>query len=314
MTRLHANLLLLVAALAWGSGNVAQKTVLDHLDPLSAVGLRCLIAGLLVLPLALREAALRPADGEARSLLQLSGLFALALVLQQAAFLDTTVTNAGFLVNTCAVMTPLVAWASLRQRPEPPVMLAAGITLAGVLCLSGGLSATLGPGDGTALLSALAYAAWMVALGRHAGRFGRPFTTGAAQFLATAAVALALGTTQGGPSWADTMQAGPELLYLGIVSTGLAFMLQIAAQRVASASQAAVICSGEAVVGAALAIWLLGEVPARHTILGAALIMVAIALAVRPATAPVAARAPGRLRPARGWRRPLTLGTPPQRP
>ena len=53
MSRLHANLLLLFAAALWGFGNVPQKTVLDHLDPLSAVGMRCLIGGLLVLPLML---------------------------------------------------------------------------------------------------------------------------------------------------------------------------------------------------------------------------------------------------------------------
>ena len=55
MTRVQANLLLLVAAGLWGFGNVAQKTVLEHLDPLSAVGLRCLIAAALVGPLVLVE-------------------------------------------------------------------------------------------------------------------------------------------------------------------------------------------------------------------------------------------------------------------
>lgn len=51
MSRRHANLLLIDASLLWGFGNVAQKTELVHLDPFSAVGLRCLIGGILVLPL-----------------------------------------------------------------------------------------------------------------------------------------------------------------------------------------------------------------------------------------------------------------------
>lgn len=42
----------LIAAALWGFGNVAQKTVLEHLDPFSAVGLRRLIGGFLMLPLA----------------------------------------------------------------------------------------------------------------------------------------------------------------------------------------------------------------------------------------------------------------------
>lgn len=55
MTRLHANTLLLIASAFWGFGNVAQKTILEHLDPLSAVGLRCLIGGLLLVPMMLAE-------------------------------------------------------------------------------------------------------------------------------------------------------------------------------------------------------------------------------------------------------------------
>jgi drug/metabolite transporter (DMT)-like permease len=39
MSKVQANCLLLLAAAFWGFGNVAQKTVLDHLDPLSAVGM-----------------------------------------------------------------------------------------------------------------------------------------------------------------------------------------------------------------------------------------------------------------------------------
>jgi len=163
------------------------------------------------------------------------------------------------------------------------VLLAAGLTFCGVLCLSGGLAATMGAGDSTALLSALAYAAWMVALGLHIRRFSRPFTTGAAQFLVSAAVAIPLGLAQGRASWDGAAAALPELLFLGIVSTALAFMLRIVAQRVASATQASVIASGEALVGAAVATWLLGEAPGLHTVFGGALIMAAIALAVRPA-------------------------------
>ena len=55
MSKLQANCLLLLAAAFWGFGNVAQKTVLEHLDPLSAVGMRCLIAGLIAAPLTMLE-------------------------------------------------------------------------------------------------------------------------------------------------------------------------------------------------------------------------------------------------------------------
>ncbi|WP_281040861.1 EamA family transporter [Mesorhizobium sp. M7A.F.Ca.US.011.01.1.1] len=61
-------MLLLFAAALWGLGNVAQKTVLSHLDALSAVGLRCLIGGLLVLPFVLTERRLPAGPGYLSSL------------------------------------------------------------------------------------------------------------------------------------------------------------------------------------------------------------------------------------------------------
>src|SRR5262245_44530887 len=83
LSRIHADLLLLLAAAFWGFGNVAQKTVLEHLDPLSAVGLRCLIAGLVVLPLVASERRPKVGWSYLTSLVRVSGLFAVSIVIQQ---------------------------------------------------------------------------------------------------------------------------------------------------------------------------------------------------------------------------------------
>lgn len=48
MTRLQAHLMLILAAACWGLENIPQKTVLAHLDPFTAVGLRGLIGALLI--------------------------------------------------------------------------------------------------------------------------------------------------------------------------------------------------------------------------------------------------------------------------
>lgn len=121
MSRVQANLLLLVAALLWGLGNVAQKTVLDHLDPFSAVGLRCLIGGMVLLPLMRLDRHGPLATGYWPSALRVAAIFSLALLVQQAAYLSTSVTNAGFLVNTATVITPILAWVVLRERVGPQV-------------------------------------------------------------------------------------------------------------------------------------------------------------------------------------------------
>ncbi len=274
MKRHHGYIALAIAVLAWGLGNIAQKTITDHLSPVSTIGLRCLVGGLCVLPLALRE---RHGVGRAEmsSLLLVSALFALAILLQQAAYMTASVTNCVFLVNTCVAMTPLVAWVLLGERPSAAVMAAATLAMAGAFFMTGGLSGPFQPGDGTALLSALAFAVWMVALGRHIMRWGRPIFSAAAQFLACAAVALPIGVAAEGLTLADIGAARDEILFLGVISTALAFTLQTFAQRIVPASHTALIGSAESVVAAVAAAVILGETASATTILGGALILAA---------------------------------------
>lgn len=189
MSKAQANLLLMAAAALWGLGNVAQKSVLEDLDPFSAVGLRCLIGGLLILPLMRLDREGLLASGYWPSATRVAAIFALALLMEQAAYLSKTVTNASCLVNTATVMTPLLAWVVLRERASLQVWGVAGITMIGVFLLCGGMQA-FGTGDIVALISALFYAAWMIELGRHMQTFGHPVRTASTQFLVTAVIAL----------------------------------------------------------------------------------------------------------------------------
>lgn len=174
MSKVQANCLLLLAAAFWGFGNVAQKTVLDHLEPLSAVGMRCLIAGLMAAPLTMVERGGKCGPGYWMSLIKVTILFSISIIIQQVSYLDTSVTNASFLVSTATVMTPLAAWFLVGERPTAIGGLAAAMTLAGVLLLSGGLTASFSQGDLGAILSAACYALWMVELGRHMQTHGAP--------------------------------------------------------------------------------------------------------------------------------------------
>ncbi|WP_281061011.1 MULTISPECIES: DMT family transporter [unclassified Mesorhizobium] len=295
MSKVTANLLLLFAAALWGFGNVAQKTVLDHLDALSAVGLRCLIGGLLVLPFVLTERRAPADSAHSSSVARVVVLFAISIMLQQLCYLGASVTNASFFVSTATVITPLAAWLLMGERPKAGLVAAAGSTVMGCLLLSGGITG-FGAGDLTALLSAGCYALWTVELGRHMHTYARPFTAAAAQFLAAAAIALPLGAVQGNLSLSAASEAGPELVVLGVFSTAAAFGIQTAALRFTSASHAAVIVSAESVFGALGAAIFLGERSSAAGALGAAIILgsiLSVAMSNRTSTASLRA-SPGR--------------------
>jgi drug/metabolite transporter (DMT)-like permease len=281
MTRFGASATLLLAALFWGSGNVVNKTVLDHIDPMLAIGLRCCIAFLLLVPLAWRDMRGPRPVGWLLSACGVACSFAGAMVLQQYAFAGTSVTNAGFLVNTCSILTPIFAWVLLREAAHPAIILAASITLVGIFLMTGGQwsFAAMQSGDVISLGSAICYALWMVLLGRHLRRFGHPGLMCAFQFGASGICFLALAMARGLPPAAQIVAALPDLLYLGIIATGCAFLLQARAQQHVSASCAAIIASAESLFGAALAHLLLAEQTTGIGLMGAALILCGITLA-----------------------------------
>lgn len=278
--------LLLCAAFFWGMGNVANKTVLDHVGPLTAVCLRCAIALVVILPLALREKRLHGDGGADQTWLPgavlVLLLFAAAMALQQIAYLTTTVTNAGFLVNTAATMTPILAWTLFGDRAGRRVAAAAPVTLLGAFLMAGAtfrLSA-LNPGDLACLGSALFYALWMVTLGRHAVAQGRPFGTTALQFLVAGLVLPPMAAASETTTVAAVRVALPELTILGVVSTAAAFALQTYAQRFVSSSTAAILVSAESLFGVAGAVLILGEIVPLTSSFGAALILASIMLVV----------------------------------
>ncbi|TPL06870.1 DMT family transporter [Mesorhizobium sp. B2-4-14] len=275
MSKLKANLLLLVAAAMWGFGNVWQKTVLDHLDPLSAVGIRCLIGGLLVLPLLVRESKMPKAWGFYASLARVALLFSVAITLQQIAYGGTSVTNASFLITTATVMTPPMAWLLIGERLTLAVGLAGALTLFGALLLAGSISG-FGYGDLTVLLAAACYALWTVELGRHMQAYARPLTAMAAQFLGTAAFTLPLGLIEGNLSSGTALQAWQELILLGLFSTAAPYGIQTIVQRFTTASQAAVIISADSIFGGIGGAVFLGEQITLGAALGATCIFAAI--------------------------------------
>jgi drug/metabolite transporter (DMT)-like permease len=281
--------MLLAAAFFWGSGNVANKTVLQDLDPIATVAGRNLVAVLALLPFTLRDIFKVPSLAAwVKSAFLPSALFAGAVMMQQWGYQSTTVSNASFLVNVACVLTPLIAFVLLGESMGVNIAIAALLTLVGAFLISGvGRSiATLNLGDVACLVSAAFYAGWMIALSRHAIVHGRPLATTFLHCLLTlvfaAILLLSFTPTQPGTFGG----ALPEVLYLGLFSTAIAFGLTAAAQARVSASAGAVLVAAESLFGAAGAILVLGERPSYLPILGFALMLLAIIIVARAPSLP----------------------------
>ncbi|MEO7381014.1 MAG: DMT family transporter [Paracoccaceae bacterium] len=280
MTNLNSQAMLILAAFFWGTGNVAQKTVLTEIGPLTAVGLRCLIASIVLLPVVWHE--LPKAQNFARrnlgSVAVVVVLFAAAICLQQLCYAGTSVSNASFLISTTTVMTPFISWWACNSRPAAAIWLAVLCTFTGIILIAGGSIANLSWGDFVCLCSAFLYAMWFVALGRLVGKVGTPGLITLAQFLFAGCLFLGLGISLETVGLAQIFSVLPHLLYLGVFATGFAYGLQAMAQQRVSANVAAVLTSSESVFGVGAAAVLLGEHIKAPMFLGGILILVAISL------------------------------------
>lgn len=276
--------LALLAALAWGSGNVAQKTILQHLDGWAATGLTSLIGAAVLLPLALREGRGKPAPpkGSLPLLLGVSLLFTFATTVMQFSFGLTTVTNAGFLVNTAAVLTPVLAWAVLSQRLPLAIWPASISTVLGIFLMAGASWTGLSPGDLLALLSATGFAIWTLAVGHYVVLTGRPVLMTVVQLAVSGGLCTVVSLAfHGTPAPATLIAALPEILFLGLVSKGLAYVLMAKSQQHLSATIVAVLVSAEAVFGAVVAAIVLGEVLGQARGIGSVCILVGVVIAAR---------------------------------
>src|SRR5690606_39050425 len=249
MTRLQANLLLLLAAAIWGGGFVAQSTAMDTIGPFWFVGLRFAIAAIAVLPFAWLEARKSQTPLVRRDWLSFVAvgvaLFSGAIT-QQIGLLTTTVTNSSFLTGLYVVFVPLISVIALRQYPHWIIWPAAAMSLSGIFLMSGGQLENLTTGDLLSIVCAFFWGVQIILAGLFVMSTGRPLALSFTQFAVCALLCLLIAPWVESISFEVIWASSREILYVGLISSGLAFVLQVIGQRYTTAPQAAIILSSEA--------------------------------------------------------------------
>jgi drug/metabolite transporter (DMT)-like permease len=279
MTRVQANLLLLLAGAIWGAGFIAQSTAMDAIGPLWFIGLRFAIATIVAAPFALLEKsrAKTPVRPVHIAGFVLTGLALLiGNTLQQFGLLTTSVTNSGFLTGLYVVFTPILTVLALRRQPHWVIWPAAALATFGIFLLSGGALSALTFGDGLTILCAVFCAIQLICVGLFAARSGRPLALSLVQFAVCAVIGCLAGALFEPVSLAAVKGALPEILYAGLFSSGVAFICQNIAQRYTTAPQAAIFLSSEALFAALFGVLLLGETIPPLGYAGCAIIFVSM--------------------------------------
>lgn len=277
MSRLKADLLMLLTALIWGAAFVAQKNAFDHVGPCTFVAARFFISMLLVMPFSFREYKRHPDKlaPEKKNIALLCLCFCAGVLLQQIGVGKTTVSNAGFLTGLYVVFVPMVCTLVYNQRLSRWVFVAAFLSVAGIWLLSGGVSGfTLG--DGLVFLCAIGFGFQVTLIGRIVQSTKSPLSLSFLQYGAATLVAAIGAMLFEHVTLTGLQGALLPILYAGVMSGGIAYTLQNIAQQYTPASDAAIILSGESVFAALSGAWLLGERLTPTQYAGCALIAIAI--------------------------------------
>jgi drug/metabolite transporter (DMT)-like permease len=286
MTGLQANALLLLAAAIWGFAFVAQRLGMAHVGPFTFNAIRFGLGSLSLLPLIRFTRGHRASRPSPRrmvlgALAVGTALFAAASA-QQIGMVTTTAGKAGFITGLYVVLVPLLALA-WGERASWITWAGALLAVVGLYYLSVTDDLTLAAGDAWVLLSALLWAV-QIQLIAYLTRSIDPLPLAAAEFAVCSALSWLAALFLEPITWAGIQGAVGPILYGGFMSVGIAFTLQVVAQRHAHPTPAAIIMSLEAAFAALGGWWLLGEQLGPRGALGAGLMMAGMVLAqLRPA-------------------------------
>ena len=279
MSRPLAALLLLICTMLWGFAFIAQKSAMETMGPLTFAGVRYLLGGLIVLPLALRERRKRPEPLAGKNwalIIAMSLVFFIGSWLQQSGLATTTATNAGFLTGLYVFFVPLLGFLVLRTRPHPIIFACVPLALIGIYFLNGGGIDSFNTGDGLIVISAVFWAMHVILLGHIARATELPIFVSAISFLIAGVVAIALAMIVEQPTLDGITAGWMQLAYAGVLSTAVAFTFQAIGQQYVPPANAAIILSAESLFAAIGGALLLGERLPPIGYAGAALIFAAI--------------------------------------
>ncbi|HHD63074.1 MAG TPA: DMT family transporter [Desulfobulbaceae bacterium] len=271
-----ADLLLLLTALIWGFGFVAQRAGMEYIGPYTFNGIRFLLGGFCLLPLALRsDRSVSPEIPATIAPLKAGFYAGLVLFcgasLQQVGLLYTSAGKAGFITGLYVIFVPIFGLFFGKQTGAG-TWGGAFLATAGMYFLSVKADFSIGTGDMLVLIGAVFWALHVLLLSYLAPRT-HPVRLAMVQFLFCGLLSLIIAMIAEVITLKTIVAAAIPILYGGICSVGIGYTLQVVAQRRAHPAHASILLSLEAVFAAIGGWWLLGEVLSVRGLFGCGLML-----------------------------------------
>ncbi len=281
--------MLLLAAMIWGFAFVAQSTGMNYVGPFTFNAVRSFMGSLVLFPIAFMgkpEYRLHQMTKEEKKKLLIAGsscgiLLGTATNLQQIGIMTTSVGKAGFLTALYIVLVPIVGL-FFKRKCGGNVWIGVACSLVGLylLCMT---ENTLGIaiGDIYLLGCAVVFTFHILVIDHFAPKVNG-VQMSCIQFLVAGILSSVFMFLLETPSLSSIWEAKLPLLYAGVLSSGVAYTLQILGQKNYNPTIAVLILSLESSFSVLGGFLILGERLSTKEFLGCILMFVAIILAQLP--------------------------------
>ena len=273
----------LLCTFIWGTTFIAQDTGMDTIGPLTFNAVRFLVGFISIIPIAIifeSKKIVNEINNNKKLFLKLSfwiGLFLfLGTFLQQAALLYTDVANAAFFTVFYVPMVPIMLFMFYSKNIHWSIWPSVLLCVAGVYLLTDFTDATVRFGDGLVILCALFWALHIIFIGKFTQNFNIPLFFGALQGLIVSLFSFLFAIFFEDVAFINILNESASIIYAGVLSGGIAFTLQIYAQKKISPAPSAIIFSLEGVF-AAIAAWIiLDQVLGLNNLIGCFFILLGV--------------------------------------
>lgn len=288
-------LMLTACAFIWGTAFIAQSLGSDYAEPLTFNCARSVLATIFLLGCCFvidkisghPFTILGTKDPLRRERLLKGGVLcgvalSLASFMQQLGIMYTTVGKSGFITALYIVLVPLLSFLVLRRSVSLLQWASVAVAAVGMyfICINEGFS--INKGDFYTLICAFCFAGQIICVDKIITDLDG-VRLSLVQFATCTVLNGVLMLIFENPSWNSVVQGWLPIAYAGIMSSGVAYTLQIVGQRHCAPVLACMLMSLESAF-ALLSGWLLlSQAMSAREIFGCALVFAAIMLAQVPA-------------------------------
>ena len=290
--KMLGNLALLIAALLWGSTFVAQSVASEAVEPFTFLASRSLLGFLFLIPVSIikdtvtnRTKPIPKPTRQGTASLVIGGICCGAMLtvasrLQQFGMTADNSGKAGFITAMYILLVPILGL-FFKKKVTPIIWCCVGMGVIGLylLCMNDGLK--LATSDIFLMICAVAFSGHILIVDHFSPKVDG-VKLSCIQFFVTFVLATILALIFEDTSFSTILAAWFPIAYAGILSSGIAYTLQIIGQKHTDPTVASLLMSLESVFAVLTSMVVLSQFPSGRELAGSLIMFAAIIISQLP--------------------------------